>query len=85
MHQVMASSTLSGQKRYKTILDGSESTIFQYHLKRSFIYLLVPVVSLGNVRLCIVCIGTIAEWKSTESYITLCLITGITFHYFPLL
>ena len=34
-------------------LDASKSTIFWYHMKRSFIYLLVPVLSLGIIRLCI--------------------------------
>ena len=72
-------------KRHKIVLDGSESTILWYYINHSFIYLLLPVLTLGSIRLCIMCIGTIAGRKSTEGYVTLCSITKITFHYFPLL
>ena len=73
MRQVMASGTFEWpEKKHKMVSDGSESTTFQYYMKRSSIYILVPVLSLGSVRLHIMCIGTIAGWKSTESSIALC-------------
>ena len=75
---------LSGRKGQQTVSDGSESTAYHYYMKLSFIYVLVPVLSLGNFRLHTIYIGTIAGWKLTEGYITLHSITSITFHYFPL-
>ena len=56
--------------------------IFQYHMKHGFINLLVHILSLGDIRVYIIYIGTIAGWKSTGGYITLCQITSITFNYF---
>ena len=53
------------------ILDGYKSTIFQYYTKCSFIYPLVFVLSLASVRLCKMCVGTIAVQKSTEGYVQL--------------
>ena len=37
-----------------------KSTIFQYYTKHRFIYILVPILSLGSVGLYIMCFGTIA-------------------------
>ena len=42
----------------------------------------MPVLSLGNIRLHIIYIGTIAGQKLTKDYVALCSITDITFHYF---
>ena len=64
------------------VLDSSKSAVFRYLIKHSFIYLLVPVLSLENIRLCIMCAGTIAGQRSIEGYIALCLIICITSHYF---
>ena len=55
---------------------------FQFYMKLCFIYVKVPVLSLGSVIFCIMCVGTIAGQKSTEGYVSLHSITGITFHYF---
>ena len=73
------------QKKHKTVSEDSKNTIFQDYIKHSFIYLLVPVLSLGSVRLRIICVGTIAGRKSLEGYVALHSINSITFHYFPLL
>ena len=62
---------LIGPIRHQPILDGSKSTIFQYFVKHSLIYLLVSVLSLGSVRLCIMYVGKIAGQKLTEGYVTL--------------
>ena len=45
----------------------------------------LPVLFLGSIRLHVMCVGTIAGRKSTEGYVELCSITGITFYYFPVL
>ena len=84
MHKIMASGTFEWLKRHRIVSYSSKSTIFWYYMKHSFIYLLVPVLSLGSVTLCIMCIGTIAGQKLT-GYIALHSITVIIFHYFPLL
>ena len=60
----------------------SEVLIFQYKMGPSFMYFLVPVISLGSIRLCIMCIGTIAGWNSTEGQVLFCYITSDIFHYF---
>ena len=73
---------LNSTKRHKTVLDSSESTFFWHYMKRSFIYLLVPILSLGSIRLYIMYFGTIAGWKLTEGYITLPALLSITFNYF---
>ena len=43
---------------------------------------MIPILLLGSVRLCIMCVGTIAGWKSVEGYVALHSITNITSHYF---
>ena len=77
---------LSGLKRHKPVSDSSESTIFQYYMKHSFMYLLVPRLSLRSVGLCIMCVWTIAGRKLTENYvegyIRLLALLSITSHYF---
>ena len=82
MYETMAFRTLSDPKRHKIVLDGFESTVFQNYIKYSFIYLLVPILSLGIFRLCIICIGPIAGQKSTEGYVILPALLSITSHYF---
>ena len=62
---------LSGLKRHKMVSDGFKSTIFWYYLEFIFIYLLVPVLSLGSIGLCTMCVGTIAGWKLMEGYVAL--------------
>ena len=63
---------LGGLKRQKTISDGSKSKIYRCYIKHSFIYLLVPVLSIGSVKLCIMCVRTKARQKSIEGYVALC-------------
>ena len=65
MRQVIAFKTFSDLKRHNMVLNSLEITIFQYDMKHSFIYLLVPVLSLGSFRLHIMCVGTIAR-QSTK-------------------
>ena len=71
IHQVMASRTLGGPTRHKTVLDSSESIVFWCSINHSFIYLLVLIVSLGSIRLYIIVVGTIAQRRSIEDYVTL--------------
>ena len=55
--------------------------LFWCNMKCSYIYILVPVPSLGSVRLPIMCVGSIARQKLTDGYIAVCQTTSITLHY----
>ena len=46
-------------------------------MKHSFVYILVPILSLLSVTLCIMCIGTIVGQKLTEGYIRLAALLSI--------
>ena len=78
----MTSRTFEWPKNHKMVLDGFKSTIFQCYMKHIFIYVLVPIPSLGSINLCIMCVETIAGQKSTAGYIALSTLLSITYYYF---
>ena len=71
MHQIMGSRTFEWPKKAQNNLS-SKSTIFQYNMRHSSIYVLAPILALGYVKLYIMCVGTITGRKLTEGYVTLC-------------
>ena len=78
MREVMTSGTFEWPEKAQNGLGWLRKYFF-------LLLLMVPVLSLGNIGLCIMCVRTIAGQKSTEDYIALYSITYLTLYYFPLL
>ena len=74
MCKVMAYRTFKWPEKAQNGLGWLRKYFFWYYMKHSFIYVKVPVLSLGSIKLCMMCVGTIAGRKSTEGYVSLHLI-----------
>ena len=59
MRQVMASRTFKCPNNIQNNLRWLQKPIFWYYIKHRLVYLLVHGISLGSIRLCIICIETI--------------------------
>ena len=78
MCKVMASRTLKCPKKPQHSLRWLQKYYFVVLYKAWLIYILVHILSLGNIGLCIMCVATINS-GSQQKVTALCQITGVTF------